>query len=117
VPRAELACSRVGDDGDVMAAQPVKLALRLLVGRATCMAASYCTCMTWRFVPPLALVAVLVPCVRARTPVGTGLLMRGGDLSCEAESSRVRRRVLVRGGDLSCEVPVVGNWSEMQPTG
>jgi hypothetical protein len=32
VPRAEFACGRVGDDGDGMAAQPVKPALRLLSG-------------------------------------------------------------------------------------
>jgi hypothetical protein len=32
VPRAELACGRVGDDGDGMAAQLVNLALRLLSG-------------------------------------------------------------------------------------
>jgi hypothetical protein len=30
------------------------------------------------------------------------LLVRGGDLSCEAETSP-RRRLLVRGGDSSCE--------------
>jgi hypothetical protein len=56
--------------------------------------------------------------------------MRGGDFSCEVETSRVRRRLVVRGGDLSCEaetcrarrrlvvrIPLVGNWSKMQPTG
>jgi hypothetical protein len=42
VPRAELACSRVGDEGDVMAAQPVRPALRLLAGRAVCMAINCC---------------------------------------------------------------------------
>jgi hypothetical protein len=31
VPRAELACGRAGDDGDVMAAQPVRPALRPLL--------------------------------------------------------------------------------------
>jgi hypothetical protein len=35
------------------------------------------------------------------------LVMRGGDLSCEAETCRARRR----------RVPLVGNWSKMQPTG
>jgi hypothetical protein len=81
VPRAELACGRVGDDADVMAAQLVRPALRLLTGRAACMAASCCTCMTWRFVSPHASVAMLVPCVWTHTPVGTGLVVRGGDLS------------------------------------
>jgi hypothetical protein len=46
VPRAELACGRVGDDGDVMAAQLVRPTLRLLAGWAACMVASCCTCMT-----------------------------------------------------------------------
>jgi hypothetical protein len=36
VPRAELACGRVGDDGDVMAAQPVRPTLRLLWVRQDC---------------------------------------------------------------------------------
>jgi hypothetical protein len=38
------------------------------------------------------------------------LVVRGGDLSCEVETCRVRRR-LVRG------IPLVGNWSKMLPTG
>jgi hypothetical protein len=65
------------------------------------MAASCCTCVMWRFVPPHASVAVLVPCVWAHASVGTGLLVRGGDSSCEVETCRVRRRLVVRGGDLS----------------
>jgi hypothetical protein len=36
VPRAKLACSRVGDDGDGMAAQLSRSALRLLSGPAAC---------------------------------------------------------------------------------
>jgi hypothetical protein len=32
VPRAKIACGSVGDDGDGMAAQPVRPALRLLSG-------------------------------------------------------------------------------------
>jgi hypothetical protein len=75
VPRAELACGRVGDDGDVMVALLVRPALRLSAGRAACMAASCCTCMTWRFVPPHASVAILVSCVWAHTPVGTELVV------------------------------------------
>jgi hypothetical protein len=88
VPPAELACGRVGGDGDVMAAQPVRPALRLLSGRAACMAASCCTCMVWRFVPPHASVGVLVPCVWSHALVGAGLVVRGGDFSCEAETCR-----------------------------
>jgi hypothetical protein len=81
VPRAEFACGGVGDDGDVMAAQLVRLALRLLSGWAVYMTASCCSCMTWRFVPARASLAVLVPCVWAHALVGTELLVRNGDLS------------------------------------
>jgi hypothetical protein len=87
VPRAELACGRVGDDGDGMAAQPVKPALRLLSGPAACMAASCCTCMTRGTVPPCASVVVLAPHVMAHGSV------EAGGRSCEAETSR---------GDPSC---------------
>jgi hypothetical protein len=96
VPWAELACGRAGDDGDVMVAQLVRPALRLLAGRAACMAASCCTCMMWRFVPPRGLVVTLVSCVWAHVPVGAGLLVRGGDFSWPG--------LVVRGGDSSCEV-------------
>jgi hypothetical protein len=65
------------------------------------MAASWCTCMMWRFIPLHASVAMLAPCIWAHTPVETELVVRGGDLSCEVETCRVRRRLLVRGGDLS----------------
>jgi hypothetical protein len=95
VPRAELACGRVGDDDDVMAAQLVRPALRLLTGRAACMAASCCTCMTWRFVSPHACDARTV-----RLDPHTSR-----DWTC-----RARRRLVVG-------VPLMGNGSEMQPTG
>jgi hypothetical protein len=36
VPRAEFACCRVGDDGDLTAAQLGRAALRLLSGPAAC---------------------------------------------------------------------------------
>jgi hypothetical protein len=68
------------------------------------MAASCCTCMTWGISPPHASVVVPVLCSWAHVPAGTGLLVRGGDLSCEAETSRAMRGLVVRGGDLSCEV-------------
>jgi hypothetical protein len=41
---------------------------------------------------------------------GGGGLVRGGDLSGEVETCRARWRV-VKG------IPLVGNWSEMLPTG
>jgi hypothetical protein len=66
------------------------------------MAASCCSRVTWRFVPPRASVAMLAPCVWAHTLAGAGLVVRGGDLSCEAETCHARRRLVVRGRDL-CE--------------
>jgi hypothetical protein len=120
VPQAERACGRVGDDGDVMAMQPVWLALRLLSRWATCMAASWCTCMAWGIVPPRASVwcsrCGLSLHVLAHELVGADLVVRGGDLSCEVETCRARWRLLVQGEDLS-GVRLVGSWSEMQPTG
>jgi hypothetical protein len=38
------------------------------------------------------------------------LVVRGGDFSCEAETSRARQRLVVG-------TALVGNWSEIQPTG
>jgi hypothetical protein len=71
------------------------------------MAASCCTCMTWRFVPPRALVATLVPCIWAHVPVGAGLLVRGGDFSWPRLVVRGGNfswpRLVERGGDSSCE--------------
>jgi hypothetical protein len=37
------------------------------------------------------------------------IVVRGVDLSCEAETCCARRRLVVG-------IPLVGNWSEMQPT-
>jgi hypothetical protein len=43
--------------------------------------------VTWRFAPPHASVASLESCVQAHALVGAGLVVRGGDLSCEGSSS------------------------------
>jgi hypothetical protein len=86
VPRAELACGTVGDDGDGMAAQPVRPALRLLWPPAVVLA--------WRgeLFPHMhrgwCSRLGLVSCVLAHTPVGARLVVRGGDLSCEDPSCR-----------------------------
>jgi hypothetical protein len=92
VPRAELACGRVGDDGDVMAAQPVRQALRLLSRRAACMAAGCCTFMTWGIVPRArrwwCSRRGLSSRVWAHAPVRAGLVVRGEDLSCKAKTCR-----------------------------
>jgi hypothetical protein len=105
VPRAELACGRVGDDGDRMAAQT---SIKALVG---------VSCLHGRQLLYLHGVGN-----RSSTRIGgdarvVGFRCASGpmrqselDLSCEAETSRVRRR-LVMG------IPLVGNWSEMKPTG
>jgi hypothetical protein len=103
VPRAKLACGRVGDDGDGMAVQPGRPGGGVHVlgsmRRGGC---------------------VHVPgsrCVSLPTPQSeSGELVRGRVFSCEAETGRARRR-LVRGGDWSEGVPLVGNWSEMLPIG
>jgi hypothetical protein len=65
VPRAELACGRVGDDVDGMATQPGRPALRLLSVPAACMAASWCICMARGVVPPRVIAKVLAPQARA----------------------------------------------------
>jgi hypothetical protein len=72
------------------------------------MAASCCFHMTWRFAPSCASVVTPELCVWA--------LRTSQSWTC-----RARRRLVVRGGDLSWprrrRVPLVGNWSEMQPSG
>jgi hypothetical protein len=85
VSRAGLACGRVGDDGDGMAVQPDRPALRLLSGSAACMAASWCICMARGIVPLRALV-VLAPWVRAACHGPRTSRSQGR--SCEAETCR-----------------------------
>jgi hypothetical protein len=103
VPRAGLACGRVGDDGDGMAAQPGMPTLRLLSGTAACMATSWCIRMARGIVTPRASVVVLAPwacaaCHGPHTSRSWGEVERGGDLSCEAETCRARQRLV--GGSL-----------------
>jgi hypothetical protein len=89
VPRAELACDRMGDDADGMAAQPDKLALRLLSGPAACMTASWCVCKARGIVPPRVSVVVLAP--RARPACHGQHTSRSRGRSCEAETCCARR--------------------------
>jgi hypothetical protein len=108
VPRAELACGRVGDDGNGMVAQLVRPALRLLSRSAACMAASSCICMEWRIVPPCVSVVVLASwacavCHGPCTSRSWGEVERGGDFSCEAETCRARQRLVVG-------IPLIGNF-------
>jgi hypothetical protein len=117
VPRAKLACGRVGDDVDGTAMQPSRPALRLLSGPAACMG---------RQLVPLHGAGNRSPMRRGGGSHASGsrrvswptsqsdlggararqrLVVRGGDLSCEAETYR---------GDLSCGelVGYAANWSE-----
>jgi hypothetical protein len=85
-----LACGRAGDDGDVMAAQLVRLALRLLARRATCMAASCCILRDVE--------------IRSSSRIGgVARVVRLGPHTSQSRTCRARWRVVVRGGDLSCE--------------
>jgi hypothetical protein len=86
VPRAKLACGRVGDDVDGMVVQPGRTALRMLAW-----AASWCICMAQGIVPPRVMVEAFVPqartaCHGPRLSRSQGELVLGGDLSCEAET-------------------------------
>jgi hypothetical protein len=84
------ACGRAEVDGDVMAARLVKFAFKAPAGQAACMTASCCPRVTWRFASLHALVASPEPLAWAHALVGAGLVVRGGDLSCEAETCRAR---------------------------
>jgi hypothetical protein len=75
------------------------------------MATSFHSRMMWRFTSPHALVALPESCVWAHALVGAGLVVRGGDLLCEAETCRARRRLVggvairLRTGCLASEGP------------
>jgi hypothetical protein len=51
------------------------------------MTASCCPRVAWRFAYPHALLALPEPLAWAHALVGAGLVVRGGDLSCEGSSS------------------------------
>jgi hypothetical protein len=80
--------------------------------------------MVWVLVPLCASVVVPAPCARVaphgpRTNQSRKVVVRGGDLSCEA-ACRVRRRLVVRGGDCrgdpSCR-ELVGDAASWPETG
>jgi hypothetical protein len=85
-----LACGRAGDDGDVMAAQLVIPASRLLARRVPCMAAScYILCDVE---------------IRSSSRIdGVARVVRPGPRTSRSQTCRARWRLVVRGGDLSCE--------------
>jgi hypothetical protein len=100
VPRVEFACCRVGRDGDLMAARLNEPHLRLLSG----LAARACrkrvrlhgmgnwpsTCRSESvYMPGSRHVVWLMPWSQAETArASEQLVVRGGDLSCEAETCR-----------------------------
>jgi hypothetical protein len=115
VPRVEFACGRVGDDGDLTAAQPDRAALRLLPGLAAGAGRQ--------------LVYLHGMGNRSPTRRGRGVHATGSRHvvwlapKSEAEAARANVQLVVRGRELSCEVeirrrgvPLVGNWSEKLPT-
>jgi hypothetical protein len=77
---------------------------RLLLRPTACMTATWCVCMAQGIIPLRVSVVALAPRVMAHAPV------RAGGRSCEAETCCSRRRLVVG-------IPLVGNWSEMLPTG
>jgi hypothetical protein len=99
VPRAELACGRVGDDGDVMAAQPVRPALRLLSGAG--------------HLHGHQLLYLHGVKNHSSTRVGGGARsVRLGPCASRGQTCRARRRLVVQGGDLSCEAETL-SWGSL----
>jgi hypothetical protein len=109
VPRTELACCRVGDDGEVTDAQPSRAVLRLLPGPAArAVRRPVCLHGAGNRSPTRRGEGICVS--RSRRVAWTMPLS-------EAETARANERLVVRGGYLSKGVPLVGNWSEMFPIG
>jgi hypothetical protein len=129
VPQAELACYRVGDDGDLMAAQSGRATLRLLSG-PTAGAGRQLVCLhvmgnrspTCRGRGAHASrsrhVVWLAPESEAETArANEQLVVRGRDLSCEAKTCRARRR-LIGGGSCRAYTPGTckegGRWTPLR---
>jgi hypothetical protein len=95
VPWVKTACDRVGDDGDGMAAQLSKPALRLLSGPAACVGCQL----------------VQLHGAGNRSPTRRGGGVRSSRTrrvswptpQLESGGARVGQRLVVRGGNLSCE--------------
>jgi hypothetical protein len=115
VPQMELACCKVGDDGDGMAVQLSRPALRLLSGLVACTERQL-VCLhgtgnrssTRRGEGAHVSGSHRVSWPTPQLETGTAranerLVVGGGDLSCEAETFRARWRPL-RGGPSSREL-------------
>jgi hypothetical protein len=110
VPRVKLACDRVGDDGDGMVVQLSRPALRLLSGPAIHVGRQLvCSHGVGNWFPMRRGEDVRVPWPRRvtwPTPQSESwgararrrLVVRGGKLSCEEETCRVRRILVVVDG-------------------
>jgi hypothetical protein len=114
VPRVEFACYRVGGEGDLMAAQLSRAAIRLLPGPAARAGRQLGCLHGMGNRPPRVVLEVFARRDRAmRYGLRLGrrrrLLVRTSNSSCKAGTRRARRR-LIEG------VPLVGNWSEKLPT-
>jgi hypothetical protein len=99
VPRAKLACGRVGDDVDGMAVQTSKPTLRLLSGPAARMGRQLAYLHGAGIGPPRVVVEAFVPQARAachgpRPSRSQGKLVWDGDSSCEAKTCRARQRLV-----------------------
>jgi hypothetical protein len=95
VPRAKLACGRVGDDVDGMAVQPGRPTLRLLSGIAACMG---------RQLVPLHGMGNRSPTRHSGdTCAPSSCHVSWPTPQSESGGARARRRLVVRGGDLTCE--------------
>jgi hypothetical protein len=113
VPRVEFACCRVGCDGDMTTARPGRATLRPLLepGVRTCHQLVHLHGMGNRHhmrrsgrvhVPGSRHVVRLASWSEMEISHANKLLVvQGGDLSCDANTGRTRRRLVVQGGDWS----------------
>jgi hypothetical protein len=92
----------VGDDGDEMAMQPVTPALRLLSG-VSCLHGRQLVYFHGTGNRSATRVGGGAHALSSRARVMAHVPVGAGGRSCEAETSRARRRLVVRGRDLSYE--------------
>jgi hypothetical protein len=63
----------------------IQTCIKALAGVGCLHGRNYCSCVMWKFAPICASVAMPGSCVRAHALVRARLVVRGGDLSCQAE--------------------------------
>jgi hypothetical protein len=89
-------CGRVEVDGDVMVTRLVRFAFKAPAGAGHLHGRQLLSPCDVEIRLPACVGGLAEPCVWAHALVRAGLVVRGGDLSCEAETCRAR-------------VPLVGN--------